>query len=56
MRDEAGWREEREGPGIPGAFVNWEELTAIRPEEEIFPGTDLLDADRTIEGLPPEEP
>ncbi|AHV95932.1 hypothetical protein [Paenibacillus sabinae] len=55
MFPESGWQDQEGDPEISGTAVNWEELTAPRSEDEIVPGTDNLDADRTIGGLAPEE-
>ncbi|NGM84830.1 hypothetical protein G5B47_20730 [Paenibacillus sp. 7124] len=55
MFPESGWQEQEGCTEISGKAVNWEELTASRPEDEIVPGTDNLDAERTIGGLAPED-
>ncbi|MFD1772662.1 hypothetical protein [Paenibacillus rhizophilus] len=56
MFPENGWQEQEEYPDRCGTAVNWEELTVRRREEEIVPGTDNLDADRTIGGLTEDNP
>ncbi|AIQ62725.1 hypothetical protein D3C81_285700 [compost metagenome] len=47
-RDEWGF------PGIPGEVVQWEELTAAERDDDVLPGTDMLDPDRTL-GAPPDD-